>query len=90
MKKAVASIARPIKVQNHRELRLALYVVRLEGCKKRLGLVDIQGKERVGKDWSGFWGLEEANERANGKPKVALVADTKDFPQDLKGLAIAV
>lgn len=90
VEKAVSSIAWPIKVQNRHELRLALNIVRPESCIKCLGLVQVQGKERIGKDWAGFRSLEETNECANGKPKVALIADAKDFPQDFKGLAIAI
>ena len=90
MQKAVSTIARPIKVQDRHELRLSLSVVRFEGIEKRLCFIEIQGKERVRKNGSGFRNLEETNQRADGKPKVALVADAKDLPQDLKGLALRV
>ena len=90
MEKTVSAIARPIKEQDRIELPFSLCVVRLEGRKKGLGLVEIQGKEGVRKDWSGFGDLEQTDKRADGKPEVALVANAKDLPQHLEGLAVGV
>ena len=58
MEKTIASIARPIEVQDHHKLCFPLFIVRFEGGEKGLGLVKVESKEGVRKDWSGFRRLE--------------------------------
>lgn len=90
VEKTVSSIARPIEEQDQHELGFSLCVIRFEGSEKGFCLVEIQGKEGVCKDRSAFRYLEETDESADGEPKVALVSNSKDFPQNYKGFAVAI
>jgi len=90
VKETVSTIAGPIKEQDRHEFHFPLWIERFQGCEKGLRLAEVQGKEGIRKDRTGFRDLVQANESADGKTGIARVADAKKFPQDPKGFSVGV
>jgi len=90
VEETVSTVAWPIKEQDRHELPFPLCMVCFEDCQKRFGLVEVQGEEGIGKDWSGFWNPKQTNHRTDGKSVISLVADTKYFPEHHEGLSFGV
>ena len=90
MKETVPAIAWQVEKQNREEFPLPLYVICFKGRQERFRLVEVQQKQGICENGTGFRNTEQTNERAESKTKISLITDREDFPHQSKGFPIGI